>query len=395
MFHLVKRLSARYRITILTFLENEQEREFMPLLQACCERVIAVRRVPPLRLQLFAYEPFEEFRTPEMERALRDLLEDQDFDLIQLEYSQMACYANPALGIKTLLTKHEVDFAACLRRAHIEANVWRKLRWFYNYLQVLDREARLTRRVDDVICMTGPDSRELRKFVSSVPIHVVNTGVDLDYFKPPASLSNEPRMVFVGFFQHLPNVDAMLYFCREVLPRIRAKAPETELRIVGSHPPPEIQDLERIPGVQVTGYVPDVRPHMAASSVYVVPMRLGVGIRGKILEAWGMAMAVVASSAACSGLRYEPGKNLLLADDAELFAAHVVSLLRDPVRRARLGSEGRKLAELHYGWDTAAGEIDALYKQHLEAPQGKPQENRAQSPYLPENSADLRRIGRK
>jgi hypothetical protein len=94
-------------------------------------------------------------------------------------------------------------------------------------------------------------------------------------------------------------------------------------------------------------------------------------------------------------LRYEPGKNLLLADDAELFAAHVVSLLRDPVRRARLGSEGRKLAELHYGWDTAAGEIDALYKQHLEAPQGKPQENRAQSPYLPENSAALRRIGRK
>ncbi len=365
MYQLLRRLSCHYRITLLTFLESESEQEFLPEVEPFCRRVVAIRRRVPGRWQLFAYEPFEEFRTPEMEQALKECLEDLDFDLIQLEYSQMACYASKDLGIPTLLTKHEVDFAACLRRVRIETRPWAKIRWFYNYLQVVDRETRLTRRADGVICMTEPDARELKKFCSSVPIHVINTGVDLDYFQPPAREPDDPRLVFVGAFQHLPNVDAMIYFCREIFPLIRAHVPDTKLVIVGSNPPPSVLDLGEIPGIQVTGFVPDIRPAMAASAVYIVPLRLGVGIRGKILEAWSMARAVVATSIACAGLRYEAGKNLLVADDAALFARHVVSLLRDPVRRASLGNEGRKTAERHYGWETAAHELDSLYQHYL------------------------------
>jgi GT2 family glycosyltransferase len=365
MHQLLRRLSRHYRITLLTFLESESELEFLPEVEPFCRRVVAIRRRVPERFQFFAYEPFEEFRTPEMEQALKECLEDLDFDLIQLEYSQMACYASKDLGIPTLLTKHEVDFAACLRRVRIETRPWAKIRWFYNYLQVLDREIRLARRADAVICMTEPDARELEKFCSSVPIHVINTGVDLEYFQPSARESDDPRLVFVGAFQHLPNVDAMIYFCREILPLIRVEVPATELVIVGSNPPPSVLDLGEIPGIQVTGFVPDIRPAMSASAVYVVPLRLGVGIRGKILEAWSMALAVVATSIACAGLRYEAGKNLLLADDAALFAGHVVSLLRDPVRRASLGREGRKTVERHYGWETAAHELDSLYQHYL------------------------------
>jgi glycosyltransferase involved in cell wall biosynthesis len=104
---------------------------------------------------------------------------------------------------------------------------------------------------------------------------------------------------------------------------------------------------------------------MAAGAVYIVPLRLGVGIRGKILEAWSMARAVVATSIACAGLRHEAGKNLLVADDAALFARHVVSLLRDPVRRASLGNEGRKTAERYYGWETVGHELDSLYQHYM------------------------------
>ena len=119
-----------------------------------------------------------------MEQAVDRCLEDSDFDLIQLEYTQMACYAKRARGIPTFLTKHEVDFAACLRRAGRESNPASRFRWFYNYLQVLDREIRLTKNVSAAICMTDTDARELRKFCTSVPTHVINTGVDLDYFSP-------------------------------------------------------------------------------------------------------------------------------------------------------------------------------------------------------------------
>jgi glycosyltransferase involved in cell wall biosynthesis len=321
-----------------------------------------MRRSHPPRWQLFPYEPFDEFLTPEMQQAVDRCLEERDFDLLQLEYTQMGAYAQRANEIPSLLTKHEVDFAACARRARTESNPTAKFRWFYNYLQVLDREVRLTKMADAAICMTDPDARELRKFVPEIPVHVVNTGVDLDYFSPPDRPSEDMRLIFVGAFQHLPNVEAMLFFCRDVFPAIRKKVPETELLIVGSNPPASISALTAIPGVQVTGFVPDIRPYMADSSVYVVPLRLGVGIRGKILEAWGMRMAVVSTSVGCAGLQFEHGRNLLVGDTPELFAEHVVALLGDPVRRNRLGTEGRKTAEEFYSWESSALKLDTLYQ---------------------------------
>jgi sugar transferase (PEP-CTERM/EpsH1 system associated) len=365
MFQLLKRISVHYRVTLLTFLETDDERQFLPEVESLCETVIAMRRTHPLRWNLFAYEPFDEFRTPEMERAVDRCLEEADFDLIQLEYTQMACYAKRARGIPTLLTKHEVDFAACLRRAGKETNPVTRFRWFYNYLQVLDREVALTKKVSAAICMTDADERELQKFCSSVPTHVINTGVDLEYFEPPEKPATKPRLVFVGAFQHLPNVEAMAYFCREILPLVRQEVPDVELSIVGSNPSPPIVSLATMPGIHVTGFVPDIRPYMASSSVYVVPLRLGVGIRGKILEAWSMKMAVVSTSVGCAGLRCENDRNLLIADTAEHFAKQVLALLKDPSRRQRLGEEGRKTVEQYYGWEKSAQELDALYRQYL------------------------------
>jgi GT2 family glycosyltransferase/glycosyltransferase involved in cell wall biosynthesis len=365
MFQLLKRLSSKYRMTLLTFLETDAERDFVQEVEAFCEKVIAMRRSRPPHWQLFPYEPFDEFLTPGMQQAVDSCLEEHDYDLIQLEYTQMACYAKRGDGIPALLTKHEVDFAACARRARKESNPVSKGWWFYNYLQVLDREMELTRNVNGVICMTDPDSRELRRFSSPIPIYTINTGVDLDYFRPSGQPAVEPRLIFVGAFQHLPNVEAMIYFCRQVLPIIREKIPETELFIVGSNPPTAISSLAETAGIRVTGFVPDIRPFMAGSSVYVVPLRLGVGIRGKILEAWSMQMPVVSTSVGCAGLRYENGRNILVADSPAGFAMQVLSLLRDPAARSRLGQEGRKTAEQHYSWEKTAQQLDKLYRHFI------------------------------
>ncbi|NWG13895.1 MAG: glycosyltransferase [Acidobacteria bacterium] len=364
MYHLLKRIAAHYRVTLLTYLEHEEERTFLADLEPLCEEVRAVLRHPPTRWPLFAYEPFDEFHTPEMEDALRDILEDSDFRLIQLEYTQMASYADRGLRIPTILTKHEVDFAACARRARTESGVLRRLRWFYNYLQVLDREVKLLRRVDGAICMTAPDAEVLRRYCADVPLHVLNTGVDLEYFAQLPVLAAAPRLVFVGAFQHVPNVDAMLHFCRSLFPRIRAVIPGAQTVIVGSNPTPAVLSLADIPGVEVTGTVPDIRPYMASAAVYIVPLRLGVGIRGKILEAWGMGLPVVATPVACSGLRAEDGRNILVADPDERFAEAVTRLLKDPGLRQRLGDQGRRTAEAYYSWDAAAGALLDLYRSY-------------------------------
>ena len=385
MYQLLSRISRSYRVTLLSFLETDDEREHLHCVESLCEHVAVMRRTPPPRWQIFPYEPFDEFLTPQMETALRNYLENYDYSLIQLEYTQMGCYADKSLGIPSLVTKHEVDFAACARRAKISSGFWRKLRWFYNYLQVLDREVGLLRRSDAAICMTDPDAEVLRRFARGIPIEVINTGVDLGYFVPPEVRCESPRVVFVGAFQHLPNVDAMLFFCREVLPRIRKQIPSVELRIVGSKPSAEVLKLGELPGVEVTGYVDDIRTQMASSSVYVVPLRLGVGIRGKILEAWAMAMPVVATALSCAGLRVVDGGNILMAESAQDFAERVVRLLRDPSLRAKLGDEGRRTAEEHYGWEAAAGKLDSLYRKYItaatgEGAQGRPAGRPANSP---------------
>ncbi len=365
MFQLLKRLSSNYRITLITFLEMDEERQLLPEVESLCEKVIAMRRTHLPRWQLFAYEPFDEFLTPEMEKAVDHCLEENDYDLIQLEYTQMASYAQRSSGIPILLTKHEVDFAACARRARRETSPAAKLRWFYNYLQVLDREIQLTKKVDGVICMTDSDARELGKFCPSIPTCVINTGVDLDYFQPPEHPAEESRMVFVGAFQHWPNVEAMKYFCREVLPLVRSSVPEMELAIVGSNPPPSIVDLAKISGVHVTGFVPDIRPYMAQSSIYIVPLNLGVGIRGKILEAWGMGMAVISTSVGCAGLRCENNRNILIADTPQQFAEQIFSLVKDSSWRQHLGEEGRKTVEQYYSWERSAQQLEGLYRYYI------------------------------
>jgi len=370
MMHLLRRIAVRYRVTLLSLIEQEEDSRHVAGLESLCERVITIPRIPPRRWQIFPYEPFQAFLIPAMETALQGCLENHEFGLIQLEYTQMGLYARRHFGIPTLLTKHEVDFAACARRARLESNPARKLLWFYRYLQVLDREIKLQREVDAAICMTEPDLRELIKFDASTPVHVVNTGVDLDYFSPPAQPEAAPRLVYVGAFQHLPNVEAMHFFCKQVLPRLRARVPGVELLIVGTNPPASLLALESIPGVKVTGSVPDIRPYMAAASVYIVPLRLGVGIRGKILEAWGMALPVVATRVACAGLRYSDGKNIMVADSADEFAARVVMLLQDPVLRVRMGREGRRVAEQFYGWDAIADQLMVLYEDYLNIPKG-------------------------
>ncbi len=365
MFQLIKKLSSGYRITLITFLETEEERDLVPEVKPFCHEVIALRRIKPPRWQIFPYEPFDEFLTPEMTQAVDRCIEDNDFALIQLEYTQMACYADRAAGIPVILTKHEVDFAACARRARMETNPAAKLRWFYNYLQVLDREIKLLRNIDAAVCMTDPDARELRKFSPSPPVFTISTGVDLDFFQPSGPPCDEARLIFVGAFQHLPNVEAMLWFCGEVFPAIRSAMPRLELLIVGSKPTPAILDLASKPGIEVTGFVPDIRPYMARSSIYVVPLRLGVGIRGKILEAWGMEMPVVSTSVGCAGLHCENGRNLLVADTPGEFASRVLSLLRDPALRRRIGAEGRKTAEQYYGWEKSAEQLDRLYRHYI------------------------------
>jgi glycosyltransferase involved in cell wall biosynthesis len=157
----------------------------------------------------------------------------------------------------------------------------------------------------------------------------------------------------------LPNEDGMLYFVREILPRIRTQEPETTLSIIGRAPTPAVTRLADEHGIEVTGRVDDVRPHVAAGSVYVVPLRIGGGTRLKIFEAMSMGKAVVSTTIGAEGLPVTSGRDVLIADDPARFAQAVVHLIRDGDTRHRIEQEARRLVLERYDWAAVAQDFEA------------------------------------
>jgi GT2 family glycosyltransferase/glycosyltransferase involved in cell wall biosynthesis len=362
-FHCVHRTALKHRVSLLTFIETEGEAGRIPQIAPHCRRVEAVYRRDYEPVSPFPYEPFEEFNSPAMRHALERLLLEEDFDLVQFEWTQMAQYADLTRGITSFLTETEVNYAAHYSLVRIENRLTVKIKKFYNALQTFYRELELCRKVDGVICVTDTDKDYLRGYLPESKLHVINTGVDTEYFRHCSGVpGEEDTLVFVAAFRHEPNVDAMLYFTDRVFPLILKKRPQSRLYIVGSAPPPSVRALSAHPNITVTGFVEDIREYYRKAGVVVVPLRTGVGIRGKILEAWAAGRPVVATSVACMGIRASHGENALIADTPEDFALWTLALLRTPEFGRRMGEAGRLTATRFYDWSEVGRQLNDLYE---------------------------------
>jgi glycosyltransferase involved in cell wall biosynthesis len=193
---------------------------------------------------------------------------------------------------------------------------------------------------------------------------VIPNGVDTDYYRPLHSVPLQPNtLVFTGYMVHGPNVDGVLFFCRDILPIIRTHRPSIRLLIVGADPTPEVRELDEGDGgaVRVLGQVPDTRPYLAQSSVTVVPLRFGSGTRLKVLEALAMEKPTVSTTLGVEGLDAVHERHLLVADSPVDFAGSVLRLLDSPREGEKLGASGRDLVESRYQWQS----ISATFRSEL------------------------------
>jgi glycosyltransferase involved in cell wall biosynthesis len=205
------------------------------------------------------------------------------------------------------------------------------------------------KKFDLVITVSPADEAWVRKYYQARRLVTIPIPVDGNYFMPMSGVREAPaRIIFTGMMNHPPNVDAACFFAREVLPRIQAVVPEAEFWIVGRAPTAQVRELIGVPGVVVTGSVPDIRPYMAQSAVFVVPLRFGSGVRQKILEAWAMQKCVVSTRIGAEGLDYRDGENILVADNAETMAQRVIDALRDRALRDRVRSGGREIVTVQH-----------------------------------------------
>jgi glycosyltransferase involved in cell wall biosynthesis len=271
-------------------------------------------------------------------------------------------------GPKVLFT-HNVEAQIWERHFHVARNpVW-KAACYREFRMMESMEHDYLRRAYHVLAVSEVDRDAFARFVDPAKISVIPTGVDVDYFRPAPEMEQPNTLVFTGSMDWMPNEDGIFYFAERILPLIRNEIPETVLWVVGRKPSSRLLKLaDRDPRVKVTGTVPDIRPHIAKASVYVVPLLVGGGTRLKIFEAMAMSKAVVSTSIGAEGLPVVSGQNILLADEPQEFARQVVALLRNSARRNDLGRCARMLVEQNHSWNSIGKYLSSALSQVVRGP---------------------------
>ncbi|MES2254034.1 MAG: TIGR03087 family PEP-CTERM/XrtA system glycosyltransferase [Pseudomonadota bacterium] len=238
---------------------------------------------------------------------------------------------------------------------------------------VAELEDRIVRECDWSTFVSDAEADLFRKdhMQYSNRIRGISNGVDLDYFSPahmfePPYPLDKPNFVFTGTMDYPPNVDAVVWFAREILPLIRRTVPAAQFHVVGASPSPKVEALTSIPGVFVTGRVPDVRAYVAHADACVAPMRIARGIQNKVLEAMAMGRPTVVTGDALEGIHAVPGTELLLANTAEDFARACLSAAG--LSGAALGTAARQRVVRDYAWPALLGQFDQLLNQGKAAP---------------------------
>lgn len=282
-------------------------------------------------------------------------------DIVHYDFWFSAIGDLHAKPYRRVLLEHDVEYVRRKRDfENAPGSAGLKRRW----LTTERAEMEVLRNVDTVLAVTERDAGEARAVGARQTI-VLPTGIDTIACRPPDEEPTEPSLVFVGAYSHHPNVDAMVWFVEDIFPLIRRQVPGASLTIVGSAPPPRITDLGSRPGVTVTGAVPEVAPYIQAARVAVVPLRVGSGIKGKIIEAMAFGRPVVTTSVGAEGMGLTPGANVVLADEPEAFSSAVVDLLADPQKAATIGRTGRVFVEERHSQKKADERLLEIYESDI------------------------------
>ncbi|MFL6706903.1 MAG: TIGR03087 family PEP-CTERM/XrtA system glycosyltransferase [Massilia sp.] len=369
-WHLLKHLAAQYRVHLATFVDDADDWQHVPTVQALC----ASSHFAPLNPKLARIKSLgallsnrslslDYYRDSAVTRWTADAVARHDIKRIVVFSSAMAQYAEPYGDARRVVDFCDVDSDKW--RQYAEQKSWpMSALYSHEARQLLAYERKVARDTDAALFVSAPEADLFRGLApeSDAKIGFFNNGVDTEYFSPARAYanpfaSNERAMVFTGAMDYWPNVDAVQWFAADIFPQLRARFADVRFYIVGARPNAAVQALAQLPGVIVTGTVPDVRPYLAYAAVSVAPLRIARGIQNKVLEAMAMACPVVVSPQALEGIDALPDADLLLADGAGAFTESVAGLLQTP--NPHLGPVARAKVEQLYSWPSNLARIDA------------------------------------
>lgn len=294
-----------------------------------------------------------------LHRAIMAKFNELRPDLIIVFSCNVAQYAEALADVPRIMQFHDLD---SLKWAQYGDRSSLLLRWIYRIEaeRLLAYEQNIARRFSHSLVCTAAEKRDFERLFPGLSVSLVGNGVDFDYFRSSGQQKRAGSIVFTGVMDYFPNVDAVAWFCDRILPAVQAQIPEASLTICGNRPNAAVRRLAQRHGVAVTGWVPDIRPHLDAAEVFVAPLRVARGVQNKLLEALAMGLPCVASSAAWRGTVVPRGAGIEVTDDAGEFAALVVRLLQYPNYRAEMALKGRSAVEANYRWEDQMAALDRV-----------------------------------
>jgi sugar transferase (PEP-CTERM/EpsH1 system associated) len=365
-FHQVRGLSERHSVHLATFVDTREDLQHVEPLRKLCRSVEIVYRHPRrallgagLALPSGGALSVAMFRSSALRRTIAATLRRESIDAAVVFSSAMAQYVPPTPPFPVVLDLVDVD-----------SEKWRSygdsLRgprsWIYRLegTRLARFEEEAGNAADHCVVISQAEAALLEGRIRK-PVSVITNGVDQEYFRAPGDGGREgPALVFVGAMDYVPNEDAVAFFCDEILPRVRASVPDATFTIVGRNPAPRVRDLARLPGVTVTGSVPDVRPYVANARVAVAPFRIARGIQNKVLEAMAMGRPVVGTALAFQGLSATEADGVRIVDHPEDLAREIVLLLGDPGLAADRGIRARAFVEREHRWEVHVSALESI-----------------------------------
>lgn len=368
----IKEITRNHEIDLVCITTNAQESQALEEVAHLCHAVhefkistwrsllnCAIALPSPVPLQVaYCY-------SPSLVRALVKMVEDDSYDIVHVEMIRAAYVIRHIRNIVPTVYDSVDSRTAYLRQlARTRKNPFAKLLAIEELLKMKRYEARVCREANKVVVISEEDRQAVQALDDALDATVVNNGVAIRKTLP-AIRRQENKVIFLGRMGYYANIDAVLNFYRTTWPLILAECPNAHFYIVGMNPPKKISDLGKNPSVTVTGYVEDVQPYIDTAKVAICPIRLGVGVQNKILEAMESGLPVVATPLGCEGIRVTPGRDILMGANPQEFADAVIALLRDNDLNRRIGANGRKYVETNHRWTTQCELLEDLYYKEI------------------------------
>ena len=365
-FNAIRHLSAGHEVHVFCLGDGVQDLANISGLQAYAKSVTAAP-VDEFTIKLRALEAL--FTGQPLSVAA--LNETKLHDAIQKKFGEL----RPDLIIvyscnMAQFAEHFPDVPRIMHFGDLDSLKWRQyaerssmpLNWIYalEEQRLLGYERHIAQIFSHALVHTEIEKGDFERLIPGIPVTVVGNGVDLDYFRSAGEAKKPGSMVFTGVMDYRPNIDAVVWFCNEILPIVQAEIPAANFTICGSRPAPAVRRLAKRRGVTVTGWVADARPYLDRAEIFVAPLRMARGVQNKLLEALAMGLPCVASTAAWSGTVVPAAECICATDDPQEFARNVIDLLRDGDRRGEMARRARAAAEASYRWEVPLSRLDQV-----------------------------------